>query len=610
MTPRNLLGEWAGVLIESLADAGIRDVVISPGSRSTPFVLAAAACPRLRCHDAIDERAAAFFALGQARVTGRPSLLLCTSGTAGAHYLPALLEASYAHVPVLALTADRPHELQGCAAPQTLDDQARLLGGSVRRAFDLGPPEPAEEALLALRRIAAQAVLATRHPLPGPVHINARARKPLEPQAPQTDEELALAGRARAVLGRPIPRAHPPRLVPSPEAVAELVDACACAGGGGRRGLIACGPAPLRSAEDRQALLALAAATGFPLLAEAASQLRFTRRPPEVLCGDAFDLFLRDPALRARLAPDLILQIGAPPTSSSFDALLRAEAPGDRHRHRPRRFVLAAHGWNDPQSRAEALVLAPPGETARCLLDVLGSARPGGGVDPGFQQLLRQAEAGAWRAVAALLDEEPDGELALVRAAVAALPPGALLVLGNSLPIREVDAACPGALCEVEVLSQRGVSGIDGLVSGAAGAASVAGRPTALLCGDVSFLHDLSGMHLLRAAAANEAPLSIVVINNGGGRIFETLPVAAAADPAALRRFTTPHEADLSGAARTFGLPFARVHDAAALRAELGRALAGDARQGATLIEAVVDPGSAGRGQRRLMELMRQEART
>lgn len=603
MTPRNLLGEWAGLLIESLADAGIRDVVVSPGSRSTPFVLAAASCPRLRCHDAIDERAAAFFALGQARVTGRPSLLLCTSGTAGAHYLPALLEASYSHVPVLSLTADRPHELQGCAAPQTID-QARLLGEAVRRAFDLGPPEPSEDALVALRRVAAQAVLATRHPLPGPVHMNARARKPLEPLAPRTDEELALAARAREVAKRPIPRPHPPRLSPSEEAVAELAEAFA--GGGARRGLIACGPAPLLSAEDRRALLALAAATGFPLLPEAASQLRFTRRGSEVRCCDAFDLLLRDPALRAEIAPDLILQIGAPPTSSSFDAFLRAEAS------KTRRFVLAAHGWNDPQSRADALVLAPPGETARRLLDALGAQRPGPGpgIDPGFQRLLGQAEAGAWRAVAALLDEEPDGELAVVRAAVAALPRGALLALGNSLPIREVDAVCPGALCEVDVLSQRGVSGIDGLVSGAAGAASRAGRPVALLCGDVSFLHDLSGLsglHLAQGAASSGSPLAIVVINNGGGRIFETLPVAAAADPSALRRFTTPHEADLSGAARIFGLPFARVHGAAALRAELSRALADG--QGATLIEAVVEAGSAARGQRRLNELLKAEVR-
>lgn len=598
MTPRNLLGEWAGLLIESLADAGIRDVVISPGSRSTPFVLAAASCPRLRCHDAIDERAAAFFALGQARVTGRPSLLLCTSGTAGAHYLPALLEASYSHVPVLSLTADRPHELQGCAAPQTID-QARLLGEAVRRAFDLGPPEPSEDALVALRRVAAQAVLATLHPLPGPVHMNARARKPLEPRAPQTDEELALAARAREVARRPIPRPHPPRLLPAEEAVAELAVACAES----RRGLIACGPAPLLSAEDRRALLALAAATGFPLLPEAASQLRFTRRGPEVRCCDGFDLLLRDPALRAEIAPDLILQIGAPPTSSSFDAFLRAEAS------RTRRFVLAAHGWNDPQSRADALILAPPGETARRLLDALGAQRPGPGpgIDPGLQRLIDRAEAGAWRAVAALLDEEPDGELAVVRAAVAALPRGALLALGNSLPIREVDAVCPGALCEVDVLSQRGVSGIDGLVSGAAGAASLAGRPVALLCGDVSFLHDLSGLRLAQGAASIGSPLAIVVINNGGGRIFETLPVAAAADPSALRRFTTPHEADLSGAARIFGLPFARAHGAAALRAELSRALAGG--QGATLIEAVVEAGSAARGHRRLNELLKAEVR-
>ncbi|MBZ0122181.1 MAG: 2-succinyl-5-enolpyruvyl-6-hydroxy-3-cyclohexene-1-carboxylate synthase, partial [Sandaracinaceae bacterium] len=197
----SLLTTWSRLVIGSLASAGVRDVVVSPGSRSTPFVLAAARHGGLRVHEVIDERAAGFFALGLARLGGPPPLLLCTSGTAPAHYYPAIVEASLAELPLVALTADRPPELADCGAPQTID-QTRLFGAHARLFADLGAPDP--EALEGLRRLISQAVLRSRYPIPGPVQLNARARKPLEPRSPASAGERALEERARAIAERPL----------------------------------------------------------------------------------------------------------------------------------------------------------------------------------------------------------------------------------------------------------------------------------------------------------------------------------------------------------------------------------------------------------------------
>ena len=237
MTLRDPLTEWSELLVDSLAKAGVRDVVLSPGSRSTPFVLAAAKHPLLRCFDVIDERSAAFFALGQAKAAGRPSLVLCTSGSAGTHYFPAVIEAAMSFTPLLLLTADRPLELQDGAAPQTID-QLKLFGDHVRGFFELGLPDLAAGPLRALRRRVVQSVHAAQWPTPGPVHLNARARKPLEPQAAANDSEREMAQRAQALAATPIPHVHGARMVPSPEGLDALASRLASA----ERPLIVAGP--------------------------------------------------------------------------------------------------------------------------------------------------------------------------------------------------------------------------------------------------------------------------------------------------------------------------------------------------------------------------------
>jgi len=603
---------WARLLIDAFLRAGVREVVISPGSRSTPFVLAAHRHPELRCTDIPDERSAGFHALGQAKVSGEPTLLLCTSGTAGAHYLPAVMEASLSHTPLIILTADRPFELQECGANQTVD-QLKLFGAHVRRFFHLGRPDSAEPSLRALRRTAAQAVAISMAPQPGPVHLNAPARKPLEPargagagEGSETGDETGLATqewrnelerRCDRLMGKPVTRVAASASTPDPEAVREVAERLRAA----RRPLLVCGPAPPTSSEAAVALRDLAASSRLPMAAEATSQLRFGRDGTGDLSSFAyFDPVYRSPSGRERLRPDLILQIGSPPASTGLLQLL-ADAAGDPDVWR---VVVAPFGWPDPQSSADLLVRAESGALASALVDALAEAGGEGASDArgeadadgggpareAWIRAVRRADEIASRAIESELAEAGDelSEGAIARAVPRALPPKGLLVLGNSLPVRQVDAWCPPGRGPARVLSQRGLSGIDGLVSGAAGACSRSGRATALLVGDVSFLHDLSGL----AAARNvEAPFAVVVVNNEGGRLFEELPIAGRPDLVdALPHFTTPHAASLEHAAALFGRHFTAPTTVSGLGSALETALS---TAGCTVIEARVPASGA-----------------
>ncbi len=574
VTEANLLTQWARLLLGSLADAGVRHVVLSPGSRSTPLMIAAERDSRLVCHDSIDERAAAFFALGQARVTGEPSLVISTSGTAPAHYLPAVVEASLSYLPLVVLTADRPLELQDCGASQTTD-QIKLMGDHVRRFYELGSPDPAPSALAGVRRLAAQAVHFSRFPVPGPVHLNARARKPLEPQAATTGDERDLEARVAGLLSRPVARASLPTADPDPDGIRALAERCRSV----ERGLIVCGPAPADHVALRPAVRELAASTGFPLLAEATSQLRFdAASTPGLTRCDAFDALLRSPHFQATHRPELVVQVGAAPVSSGFEQYLAAHDGVDR-------VVIAPHGWQDAGG-ATALILGDPQRALRGVLSALDARRPG---PSPWAQLFAGADRLAWEVVEAEMDGGDLTEGRAVRTVVEGLPTGSLLMVGNSLAVREVDTFCPAGTADVTVLSQRGASGIDGLVAGASGGASVQGQPVTLLLGDISLLHDLTGLALAADAAV---ALAVVVLNNGGGRIFEQLPFATAPSvPAgAMDHVTTPHRFELEHAALLFGHRYAAARTAEELAKALEAALG---EPGCTLIEVPLPPHGA-----------------
>ncbi|HRI68633.1 MAG TPA: 2-succinyl-5-enolpyruvyl-6-hydroxy-3-cyclohexene-1-carboxylic-acid synthase, partial [Polyangium sp.] len=537
-----------------------------PGSRSTPLALAADVTKVLVCHRAVDERSAAFFALGQARITGQLSAILCTSGTAAAHFLPAVIEAAQSFLPLLLLTADRPWDLIGVAAPQTMDQRA-LFGVYARGYFELGEHEASLSDAVA-RRVAAQAVARAHAPTPGPVQVNVRLRKPLEPSAPWPDVNRQLAE-------KPLPtRVFLPRTSPSKDAIDTLVNRV----GPAQRGLIVCGPANLDRSDERlrDAVVALAKATGFVLLAESTSQARFGKAHPEVVECPSFDVVLREPTFRKTLEPDLILELGAPPTSTNYAEYVAT------HPSVPR-FVIAPHGWNDPAQDATALIFADPAEVCRSLAQRLTEQTPR--PDPRWLSTFRTANEVVWKFAVEHAGFDALTEARVARKVIANCPENAVLVVGNSLPVRDVDVWAPARDQRLDVLHQRGVSGIDGLIAGAAGAASIANRPVVLLLGDTSALHDLTALALARHVSN---PLVIVVVQNNGGRIFERLPVVRAIDRERFDKYFTMHEAvDLEHAAAAFGVRFIRTDNTETFVQSFGAALG---QTGATLIEAIVPP--------------------
>ena len=574
---------WAELVATTLADAGVVRCVISPGSRSTPLVAALARETRLELTTLIDERAAAFFALGAARATGAPVALVCTSGTAAAHYLPAIVEASMAGVPLLALTADRPPELQGCGASQTID-QVKLYGDFVRGAIDLGPPSPGELALRAVRRKIAQAITLARGPHPGPVHVQLPLRKPLEPAAPTSDAERALAQLAAQLAG-PLAIA-PPRLSPDPAAIAALAAAIAAE----PDGAIVAGALPVAMSAARAAVLALAVRAGYPIIAEAGSQLRLGPRPDGVdgvTFVDHFDLI--PPA--AQPVPRLVIQLGEEPVAAAWPGwLARLTAAGTQ------RWVLAGHGWRDTDGAARGVILgdvaAALEATAQAVIGAssaaLSETRTEGLNARRATGAWRDAEARAARAGERAIDGYPRSETAMLRAALDAVPEGAAIQLGNSLPIRVVDQLLGGGAPR-PVLTQRGAAGIDGLIASAAGA-TWAGRPVLLVLGDVSFAHDLGG---LLAARAARAPLAILVLDNRGGQIFAGLPIARAhgqLGSAFERHWITAPEIDPAAVAAALGARATTAVSPAAAATAIAQALE---TPGTTVIHAPVSASGA-----------------
>lgn len=569
-----LLGEWSRLVLTTLVQSGISDLWLSPGSRSTPFAWVAAHTPGLNVRAVVDERAAAFLALGHARVTGRPSALLCTSGTAAANYFPAVVEASLAHLPLLVLTADRPLDVQHAAAAQTID-QLKLYGDYARRFYDLGTPEAAPSALVGARRAIAQAVAESRSPLPGPVHVNLRARKPLEPRAPQTAAEHALAAQVTALLERPLAR-HAPVSGLANEAVLAAARALSEAGSSA----IVVGPLPASEKSLAEPLAQLSRLTGAPLFAEASSQVRYALAD-EPLSFPLFDWLLSAPGAAERHRPELLLCVGATPTSSAFERWAAGV---------PRRLVLAEHGYPDALGSAE---LVASGELHRALTALVAEVgREHRGQSQGQQWVrgVREAHERCTVRVAEALaaPSEVLSEGLAVKSVVESLPDGAVLALGNSLPIRDVDAYVTRA-ARLRVCAQRGANGIDGLVSGAIGSAVGSGAPTLLLLGDVSLLHDLSGLANWRLAPV---PLVIALVDNAGGRIFDQLPAQKlyGTEPEAARLWHTAPECDFARAAGAFGLDYQAPTTPEAIQSATRAALE---RRGATLLHLRVGPSSA-----------------
>ncbi len=555
---------WARGIVETLVQAGIRCFVVSPGSRSTPLVLALTTMRDIVVHRILDERSAGFFAVGYAKATGHTVCLVCTSGSAPAHYLPAVMEAAYSFTPLLVLSADRPPELHGNAAPQSVN-QAHLFSAFARLFVDLGIPEPGRAALSAITRKVTQAAVAARLPEPGPVHINVPFREPLEPSA----MELTKPGLAVMV----VPQVIAPRAAVLDN---ETVESLAQLMGSKTRGLIIAGPAPIVQSAYRDLIEDLARRTGFPLLAEAASQFRFTGTRT-VHRVDAFDLILRSPDSRARLKPELVIQVGAPPVSKSLARMLD-EAPDIL------RIVIAPFGWNDPQNTASIHVRAE----VETVFRQISTELPVSTVTSSWAEEWSRADEVAWRFLETEFAKAETGlsEATVARFTAKHLREDDILVVSNSLPIRDLDWFCRGESSCFRVVSQRGAAGIDGSISTALGVASAHTSRTTLLVGDSAFLHDIGALNL---AASARVPLRIVVVNNNGGRIFEKLPVARRDEFRELLDpwFVMPHGLNISRVAGSFGVHAARVETVR----DLLKVLAGPAPNDKPfVVEAVTDP--------------------
>lgn len=568
--------QWAAVLLESLVEAGVRSAVISPGSRSTPLVWAASHARGLDCRCLIDERSAGFFALGQARISGVPSLLVCTSGTALANYFPAVIEARQSGVPLIVLSADRPFELTHAGAHQTID-QTRLFG-AYAPYHELGTPLANREALLGLRRTAWQAVRSSLDAPRGAVHLNFRASKPLEPSAEPPSVELPPL-RPRPSLAR-VERTAPPSA--DVDLLVGLLEQSRCP-------LLVCGAQSLHDAPSPTLVARYVELTGSVACLETVSQQRLAAASSgaDGLFCDSYDWLLADPGLSRALAPDFVLQLGAAPVSAALERLLsNRKAPVEC-------AICAESGWPDPVHQSAVVLRA----RATDLLEAACAA---------LERRARPARPrlSLWRAAQAIARDgverhtaERFGEAAAVVELAAALPRGSVLAVGNSLPPRLLDRYVAAQARGIQICCQRGASGIEGAVAGALGAATQTDAPVTLLLGDISFLHDIGSLWAALPSRTQgpeyEQPIVLVVLNNGGGRIFEQLPIAREPD-APIAWWTTPHTLRLSAAAELFGVAFAEARDRPSLRAGLA---AGYARPGVSVIEVCVAPDNAARSQ-------------
>ncbi|MEX0990979.1 MAG: 2-succinyl-5-enolpyruvyl-6-hydroxy-3-cyclohexene-1-carboxylic-acid synthase [Actinomycetota bacterium] len=522
--------------VAALTEAGVRIVALGAGSRSTPLALAFADDGRFRIFSHVDERSAGFFALGAARVSGKPAVVVTTSGTAVANLAPACVEAEVAGVPLICVTADRPRELHDVGATQTVEQIGllRSLWTTDLPAWDAG-------SVRAVTHAGSQAVAVASGPPPGPIHVNLRFREPLTPSSEARSEAPDDQTGVRRSRGR---------LAPADDAVARVAGHL----DGHARGLIHIGHLEGAHPGLAQAVSKLARATGYPVIVEATSRLRGTI--DAVSAVDASEALIRDEAFAGSHRPEVILRIGRAPLTramSEWFAGLDAE-----------KVVISPHGlWPDPGRDADAVLAGDP----LLVCEALVAAVSGKGGNPEWQAGWRAASAAAREAIDAFLDaSDVMFEGTAARAVARALPSGGLCYVATSLPIRALDAFTQ-AEARLDAFANRGASGIDGTVSAALGAAAASGRPTVCLTGDLAFLHDVGAMLTI---ARHRVPLVIVVIDNGGGGIFEFLPQSAAIDRDQFEDlFVTSHRLDLMRAAEMFDTGFAAARDAASLERAL-----------------------------------------
>jgi 2-succinyl-5-enolpyruvyl-6-hydroxy-3-cyclohexene-1-carboxylate synthase len=547
--------------VDELARCGMQAACTAPGSRSAPLVVSLAGDPRISCYSHIDERSAGFFALGLAKASGRPVAIACTSGTAVAELHPAVIEAHEARVPLIVLSADRPAELREVGAGQTID-QLGIYGAASKWFVEMRVEEASPPSLRWIRTVACRAYWRALEGRPGPVHLNFPLREPLvaDPDLPEDE-----SGRRD---GSPYVSRPPARLLDraSRDALEDLVR-------GARRGVLIAG----RNERDPRdvdrpgaphglagAAAAFCSALRWPLLAEPLSR---ARRGEAAIAH--YDALLRDDTFRRRARPELVLRVGDLPTSKPLREWLASL------RDVPQVALDPEGAWQDPDGvLTESLALDP----ARALAALEEHRELLSPADPDWLGDWRSADERAAESILGSLAGEELSEPLVARELGVLLPGTATLFVASSMPVRDVEAFWPVRTDAPRVLCNRGANGIDGTVSSAFGvtaAESLAGEPgpVVLLTGDVALAHDIGGLLAARRLALK---LTIVLLDNEGGGIFDFLPVsrAAIARAAYTDHVATPPGLDFAHAAELYGITHERPSDLSAFREALERALA------------------------------------
>ncbi len=518
---------FAATFVDELAVQGVEYACVSPGSRSAPIAMALQRHPKTNVFMQIDERSGSFFGIGLAKATGKPVVLLSTSGTAAAEFHPAVVEAFHSRTPLIVLTADRPPELRDVGANQAIDQQ-RLFGTAVRWFFDPGPPVEAPNAARLWRRLAARAYAEA---LNGPVHLNLPFREPLVPPPGQVPSPLGESPQSMTAG----------RIAPTSQQVSSL----AAAVRGSKRPLVIAGEMRdgARLAEGLNRL-------GIPLLAEPSSQLR---RAESGAAVESYEALLRA-GWSLQHGPDLVIRLGSTPTSKVMNAWLAAAAA-------PTFLVDPDRMWRDEDQVASNVLVCDP----QPLIESLPAADVGAWRDE-WVSAGRKATA----AIGATLVSTPIHEGHIVRALAARVPDTAQVFVGSSMPIRAADSFWPFARGGQTFYGNRGASGIDGLVSTGLGiAAGRSSNPTVLLLGDLSVYHDMNGLWSLRRHGIKA---TIVVCDNNGGGVFNFLPQAQHTDVFE-EIFATPLGLDFAQVARLYGLVYSPVTDRSGLEPAITDAL-------------------------------------
>ncbi|MDF2854290.1 MAG: 2-succinyl-5-enolpyruvyl-6-hydroxy-3-cyclohexene-carboxylate synthase [Neobacillus sp.] len=530
MNHQDSLTTYIAAFVAELVKTGVTDVVVSPGSRSTPMAMVMAEHPELKVHIHVDERSAAFFALGIAKVTNRAVAILCTSGTAAANYFPAIVEARYSRVPLIVLTADRPHELREVGAPQAID-QIHLYGQHVKWFAEMALPEKSNEVIRYARTVCARAAAIACQAPAGPVHLNFPLREPL---IPKIDDDLFILNE------RPMGyvQVRNGELTISDgqlDEIAQVVKSYS-------KGIIVCG----NIADERfaAAVTRLSDRLNFPILADPLSQLRSGQHNLENVI-ETYDTFLRNDDAKETLRPEIILRFGAMPVSKALTIFLKEN-------HQINQFVIdGAGGWRDPGAMSTEMIFC--NETIFCerLLGIM-EANP----NTNFLEKWQEVNNLTKESMTRIKEHSQLSEGGLFYQLAESLPEGATLFVGNSMPIRDIDSFFLNNKKSIKVMANRGANGIDGTVSTALGVAFYS-KPLYLVLGDLTFFHDLNG---LIAAKLYDIDIHIILINNNGGGIFSFLPQSEHPKNFELL-FGTPLNIEFEHAVRMFNGSFTKISD-------------------------------------------------